>query len=684
MRIATASTHPRRHDLRPALVPLLLLLLGAFMPAPAPPSDADNRPAVAASEARALYGPRRRHHDEGLFGVPFSAAFAPLLTVTMTDQIIGDDGDGEADPGETIRYTVVIANDPLATDATNVVFTDTVAPNTTLVPGSDNASPLAFDASATVPPTTTQTLMLSGADADGDALTFSIVTPPTQGTLGPITQTSPTSAEVDYTASASPSGPTDSFTYRVNDGTVDSNEDATVTLTLDAAPAVTGTTPADAATDVSVATTITIDFNEPVDVTAAGVTLECPSGSAVAFSGLPATNTSQVVLTPSANLPGGETCAVNVVVAEVTDADPGDPPDQMGADFPFSFGVAPVANDDPFTATGNLGLEISAAGVLANDEGAGLSVSEVQGNPSNVGVATATTATGLGGITGFVTLLADGSFTYAPPPGFTGDDTFTYRVTSTAGTSNTATVTVTLSQMVWFIDGSAGGPANRGTFADPFLSIADFNAAQGAAAPNPKPGDVVYLYEGTYIDGLTLQAGQQVYGDAVDLTTVFTADADSPSAYDDGLEPRAVNVAGDARPVIDLNGPLMASRSRGGVRRITALGVNDGTLGTNNTVRGLDVTDTPGGFGMVDGGGSVGTLLVSEVSISGSGGALQLSAGGDVSGVTFDVLSSTSAPGAALSLSNVAGTMTPRRTTAGRSPSRWCSPTPGRARPPRP
>src|SRR5829696_5279105 len=34
-----------------------------------------------------------------------SSMFAAVVTATKTDALIGDDGDGEADPGETIRYT---------------------------------------------------------------------------------------------------------------------------------------------------------------------------------------------------------------------------------------------------------------------------------------------------------------------------------------------------------------------------------------------------------------------------------------------------------------------------------------------------------------------------------------------------------------------------------------------------
>lgn len=69
---------------------------------------------------------------------------APNITVTLTDIFIGGDGDGKADPGETIEYTAVITNSG-ADPATGVTFNDVLDLNTTVVDGSLNVSPLAGD-----------------------------------------------------------------------------------------------------------------------------------------------------------------------------------------------------------------------------------------------------------------------------------------------------------------------------------------------------------------------------------------------------------------------------------------------------------------------------------------------------------------------------------------------------------
>ena len=78
---------------------------------------------------------------------------APAITLTLTDALIDDgagpvspdeDGDGKADPGETIEYTAVIANGG-ADPATGVTFNDIIDMNTTLVGGSLSVSPLAVN-----------------------------------------------------------------------------------------------------------------------------------------------------------------------------------------------------------------------------------------------------------------------------------------------------------------------------------------------------------------------------------------------------------------------------------------------------------------------------------------------------------------------------------------------------------
>ena len=88
---------------------------------------------------------------------------APSIVATMTDAFIGGDGDGKADPGETIEYTTVLQNSG-ADPATGVSFSDVIDINTTLVNGSLNVSPLAGDDSYA---TIGNTLLEVGVTASG-------------------------------------------------------------------------------------------------------------------------------------------------------------------------------------------------------------------------------------------------------------------------------------------------------------------------------------------------------------------------------------------------------------------------------------------------------------------------------------------------------------------------------------
>ena len=66
------------------------------------------------------------------------------MTVTVADDI---NGNGLADPGDTLQYTVTVTNNG-ATTAENLAFTDALDPNTTLL-----------SESVTYPPSITSTVI---------------------------------------------------------------------------------------------------------------------------------------------------------------------------------------------------------------------------------------------------------------------------------------------------------------------------------------------------------------------------------------------------------------------------------------------------------------------------------------------------------------------------------------------
>ena len=87
-----------------------------------------------------------------------------------------------------------------------------------------NTPPLAYPLSLNLLSTASITPVLPAYDSDGDALTFSVVTPPLHGTL------SGTAPNFTYTPAAGYAG-SDSFTFKVNDGKVNSSP-AQVSITI--------------------------------------------------------------------------------------------------------------------------------------------------------------------------------------------------------------------------------------------------------------------------------------------------------------------------------------------------------------------------------------------------------------------------------------------------------------------
>src|SRR5439155_20006412 len=165
----------------------------------------------------------------------------------------------------------------------------------------------------------------------------------------------------------------------------------------------------------------------------------------------------------------------------------------------------PVARPDSYpNAVGNSLLIVNAAnGVLVHD-------SDAAGDTLNIAAFDTTSAHG-----GTVTMsTANGSFTYLPPAGYTGSDTFAYSVSDGHGGAASATVTITISGMVWYVD-NAAAPGGDGRSTRPFTSL---SALQGAGAPD-SPGDYIFVSQGSgpYTSGITLDDNQQLIGQGVDL-----------------------------------------------------------------------------------------------------------------------------------------------------------------------
>lgn len=273
--------------------------------------------------------------------------------------------------------------------------------------------------------------------------------------------------------------------------------------------------------------------------------------------------------------------------------------------------TAPTANDDAFEAIGNVTIPVAAPGVLAND-------TDVE-TPGGLSVVPGTVPTSSGGS---VTLAADGSFTYVSGPGFTGGDTFTYTVTDGSLTAP-ATVTMTSTTRVWYVDNAAAGPGD-GRDASPFSTLA---AAEGP----PATGETIFLLYGNgttsgYDAGFTFENGQSLVGQGVpaDVTAIVNG------------SPLVLLDAGSA--------PTVTNAAAGATLR----------LASNNVVQGMNVNSTAGA-GIS--GNAFGTLAVSFADVAAIGGPSVDLQTGTVS-ASFGSLSSAASTGAGLRLAGVGGTLT--------------------------
>ena len=293
---------------------------------------------------------------------------------------------------------------------------------------------------------------------------------------------------------------------------------------------------------------------------------------------------------------------------------------------------APTVADKNYNATGNVQISVpDGASDLLNGatdpEGdTPITINSFQSTSANGGAVTADTNTG--------------SFTYDPPPGFTGNDTFTYTLTDDGGTtvSGNITVTVTVSDLIWFIDDNPAQTGNDGTLTNPFTTLAAFDTANGSGGNNPAAGQCIFLHTGNYTGGVTLLNNQRFLGQGGSATIQTFC----------GVTPATNSIS---LPGVNGTDPVITH---------TGAATNDGvSLAQGNTVRGLNIGNT-GGFG-IDG-SNVGVLNISEVAVTGSGGGVRITGGGTLNAV-FDSISSTNSPAEGILLDSVMGSFSVTGTT---------------------
>jgi len=277
-----------------------------------------------------------------------------------------------------------------------------------------------------------------------------------------------------------------------------------------------------------------------------------------------------------------------------------------------SLTATPVAVNDSYAATGNVRISVPAgSGVLTNDF-LGLPAATITGAP----------ATSVNG--GDVAVAADGSFTYNPAPGFEGSDSFTYTLTNSEG-SNNATVTITVTGMIWFVNAAATCPCD-GRLTNPFIDLTGAGSFDAVAADDP--GDNIFMYSGAYTGGLTLLNNQRLIGQGAGSSLASITGITSPPHSD------PLPATGGTRPTV-----------------ANAAGSNI-LLGSGNYLRGFDIGNSAAAGSGISG-NTFGTLTVTELAISGTGRALDLDNG--TLAATIDSISSSNSTTNGVTLNNVGG-----------------------------
>ncbi|MES2925089.1 MAG: Ig-like domain-containing protein [Verrucomicrobiota bacterium] len=269
-----------------------------------------------------------------------------------------------------------------------------------------NTPPVATSNLVTTPEDSSIAITLAGSDKDLNTLTFSVVTGPSNGTL---TGTPP---NLSYSPTKNFSG-SDTVTFRVNDGTVDSAP-AAVSITV---------TPVNDA-PLATSKSVTTDEDTQLPIILGGTD---PEASSLSFTVLTVpthgtlTGTApNLTYSPAANFSGADQFTFSVNDGTINSA-------------PATVSIAVKAvNDAPVALSNSASTEQDTPLPFT------LAGTDVEGSSLTFSVVSGPTNGTLGGTAP--------NLTYQPAAGFSGSDAFTFRANDGTTTSPTATVSITVSQ----------------------------------------------------------------------------------------------------------------------------------------------------------------------------------------------------------------------------------------------
>ncbi len=241
----------------------------------------------------------------------------------------------------------------------------------------------------------------------------------------------------------------------------------------------------------------------------------------------------------------------------------------------------PLASAQSYNAHTNIGVRFS--GLLTG------AVDPDAADPGFTSVIQLNSVTPCAGCTVSIADAAAGTVDFIPPPGATGNVSFSYTVIDNgnpgSATSSPATVTVNIAgPVIWFVDDTAVAGGN-GTLNKPFQTLT-------AAANVDSINETVFLFSGNYSNGYVLLTGEKLIGQGTTGTTFDSLLGITP--------PEDARHDSTDRPVIN------------GVRPVVQDTI---MLASSSLVRGLDIAASTNA-GLTDTSGATTSVNVSETAVS--------------------------------------------------------------------
>ena len=354
----------------------------------------------------------------------------------------------------TDTFTFTASDGPLTSNTATITVTITHV----------NRAPVAQAGVLDVTEDVSATGTLIATDADGNGLTYSVVAQPTKGVI-----TMGTNGSYTFAPNSNANG-ADTFTFKVNDGTVDSN---TATISVTIAPV----------NDAPVAQNGTATTNE--NLTFSGqLAATDPDGNTLTYSLVTSPTRGGVVLQTNGSFVYRPNPYVNGTDSFTFRANDGTLNSNVAT---FTINVtlvnyAPVAQSASFTTNENQAHEGQ------------LTVTDVDGDSLTYQVVTPPTK-------GAVVISATGSYTYTPTPYANGTDSFTYKANDGLIDSNTATVSITITSINYAPTAQNGTlitDENAAKDGQVVVTDPDGNALTYTVLTNPTKGNLVFRTDGSF------------------------------------------------------------------------------------------------------------------------------------------------------------------------------------------